>query len=366
MMKLHPSSTLKKRLTKIPNCKEMQTVIIPKYLFAGFFFLMVSCLHAQNNSMFVNESVLEIDIYIDMQGLTEDIGEEREYHNGLLVYTDAADKKYKFDIKLRTRGNFRRKPDVCPFPPIKVNFEKDQIENSIFEGADKIKLVTHCNSNDRNAEDYLFSEYLAYKIFNQINNISHRVRLARIRYHDILEVYPDITRYAFFVEKDEQLAERTEMHCLDDIEKLSYKQLNMDYYQLFSVFQFLIGNTDWSVLLPKNITVLNKEDTSQVIVVPYDFDLSYLVKPSYITKNPGINPERNMAKIKSYCQSLDEFSSVIQFIAEKRNSILKLVQDFDLLDRRQKRHVLEVLKAQFDKLEDPESLDGYFEEICYD
>ncbi len=315
--------------------------------------------------LFEQDEIMHISIYADMDALLHDIGEERDYHNGLLLYQEPHGELLKFDIELKTRGNFRRRADVCPFPPIKINFEKDQIKNTLFEGADKIKLVTHCNNLDRSAEDYLMSEYLAYRIFNQLHNTSHRVRLVKVQYHDILRKYKQQYRYAFFVEKAEQVADRTDLQSIES-DHLNMDHLNMNYYQLVSVFQFLIGNTDWSVMLPKNISPLVEADSTNIFIAPYDFDLSFLVRPSYIDKNPGMDPDRSTAKIKAYSQSLDDFQAIIQVISGKKEAILKSVKSFGLLGNRQKKHILKFLEDRFDILEDPDRLPDYFEEYCYD
>ncbi|MDZ7740776.1 MAG: hypothetical protein U5Q03_03245 [Bacteroidota bacterium] len=225
--------------------------------------------------------------------------------------------------------------------------------------------MTHCNNLDRSAEDYLMSEYLAYRIFNQIHNISHRVRLVRVDYHDILGKYRSLSRYAFFIEKSEQLAERADLQYME-CDHLSMDQLNMDYYNLVSVFQFLIGNTDWSVMIPKNITPMAGEDSLNIYIAPYDFDLSFLVRPSYIEKNPGLNPDKSTAKIKAYCQSLDDFQAVIRVVTGKKAAILKSVRKFELLGNRQKKHMLKFLEGRFKILEDPRRLPEFFEEHCYD
>ncbi|MDZ7740775.1 MAG: hypothetical protein U5Q03_03240 [Bacteroidota bacterium] len=86
--------------------------------------------YAQDQMLFGQDKMLHISIYADMDALLNDIGEEREYHNGILVYNGPQGQMLKFDIELRIRGNFRRRADICPFPPIKINFEKDQIKNT--------------------------------------------------------------------------------------------------------------------------------------------------------------------------------------------------------------------------------------------
>ena len=56
-------------------------------------------------------------------------------------------------------------------------------EGTIFEGQDKFRVVTHCRDRDEYEENVL-EEYLAYRIYALLTEISFRVRLARITYGD--------------------------------------------------------------------------------------------------------------------------------------------------------------------------------------
>ena len=71
-----------------------------------------------------------------------DRGEDRSYHKGLLYYlTDHGDTTFR-KVRLKTRGNFRRDPANCKYPPIMVKFGKMKAEDPVFAGQSKLKLVT--------------------------------------------------------------------------------------------------------------------------------------------------------------------------------------------------------------------------------
>jgi hypothetical protein len=335
-----------------------------KNLIVFFLFFLSSVLFAQdkNIGLFEKPGILEITIYADHEKLLNDVGEDRNSHNAFLVYFENGTEK-RLDIELKTRGNFRRQPDICSFPPMRVNFKKKQIEQSIFENCDKIKMVTHCNSDDKNAADKVYAEYLVYKIYNKVNNLSYRVRLLDVVWVDIFNDRKKVRHPAFFIEKTEMLAKRNSKSKLET-KQLSPKSLHPDYYHLFAVFQFLIGNTDWSVLTPKNLDLLASKDSKSVVAVPFDFDLSEMVCPSYAEKTPGFGPNRKEATINAYCETFDEYRSAVQFFIAKKQSIYKLIANFEVLGKVQRNHMLGVLGQQYRKLEDPELLVKYFRDFC--
>jgi hypothetical protein len=90
----------------------------------------------------------------------------------------------KVSVAVRIRGKSR--VEVCRFTPLRLNFAADETADSLFADQDKLKLVTHCRSNNARAENSVLNEYLAYRIFNVISDKSYRVRLLRIHYEDTL------------------------------------------------------------------------------------------------------------------------------------------------------------------------------------
>ena len=80
-------------------------------------------------------------------------------------------------ITLRTRGHARLIQN-CGFVPLRLEFPREAVKGTPFEGHGTLKLGTHCHgSNDY--EQGALREYLAYRIFNLFTPRSFRVRLAR-------------------------------------------------------------------------------------------------------------------------------------------------------------------------------------------
>ena len=93
---------------------------------------------------------------------------EDEYLDGSFSYTDSAGQEVKLDLKLRTRGRFRRQKSTCNFTPIRPNFGKQQVACTEFAGQDQLKLVTHCHTWTKRFDQLVFREYLAYRILQSL------------------------------------------------------------------------------------------------------------------------------------------------------------------------------------------------------
>ena len=149
-------------------------------------------------------------------------------------------------VQVRVRGKSRLR--VCDFPPLRMNFSEDDTGQTVFAEQDKLKLVTHCR-NRTVAEADAIQEYAAYRIFNLISDISYRVRLLRITYRDTDERRSDeqLQRYGFVIESQVGLAERIGGHPAD-VAGVSLQSLDEDQLAAVYIFQYMIGNTDWSLV----------------------------------------------------------------------------------------------------------------------
>src|SRR5258706_7734844 len=68
-------------------------------------------------------------------------------------------------VQLGARGHVRRMKQTCDFVPLRLEFAKDAVKETLFEGQDALKLVVQCR-NAGDFEENLLREYLAYRILN--------------------------------------------------------------------------------------------------------------------------------------------------------------------------------------------------------
>ncbi len=50
---------------------------------------------------------------------------------------------------------------------------------------------------------------------------------------------------------------------------------------LVSMFEYMIGNTDWDLSMIRNVKTIRAPDSGKIILIPYDFDFSGLVSAPY-------------------------------------------------------------------------------------
>jgi hypothetical protein len=192
--------------------------------------------------------------------------------------------------------------------------------------------VTHCKDRSERYEQALLREYLAYRILNQVTDISFRVRLLRITYEDTDARKPARVAYGFVVEHKDRLGKRTGLKVLD-IESTSVSALQPRYMNLVSVFQFLIGNTDFSPIAGSKETcchnhVLFGQDGDLAYSVPYDFDQAGLVNAPYAGPNPRFQLSSVRQRLyRGRCKNMQFLDETLEQYRQQRDSILKLPEE---------------------------------------
>ncbi len=238
-------------------------------------------------NLFKSKDTLKFTITTNIKSLLKDRGEKPIYHNANVSFKTTKGKNLDLPIKIRVRGNFRKDPSNCFFPPLLLNFDKKNKGNSIFNHQNRLKLVTHCIQRDN-----IVKEELIYKIYNLLSENSFKSRLALVTYIDSAGKRKPDLRPAFVIEDETILAKRLLAKPYPKV-RLRQDQLDTLTMATISVFEFMIGNTDWSVPYQHNIKVFYKEN-AMPIPVPYDFDHSGLVNAVYA--NPA--EELNLSSVK--------------------------------------------------------------------
>ena len=230
------------------------------------------------------------------------------------------------NVHIRVRGKSRAR--VCDFPPLRLDFTTNDVAETLFDGQDKLKLVTHCRNYDR-AEADMLQEYVAYRVFNAITPISYRVRLLRIHYVDTDKRLGKkaANRYAFLIESSSEMAARIDAKRTH-AQSVMRGTLDEDYAALVFVFQYLIANTDWSLVLADgadecchNIDLF--EGTSGVLLVPYDLDLAGVVNARYAYPDKSLRISRVTQRLyRGMCMDREQLRSALQHIKSLQSEIL--------------------------------------------
>jgi hypothetical protein len=187
------------------------------------------------------------------------------------------------NVGVRARGNFRR--STCYFPPIKMKIKKKDAKGTIFKGNKKLKLVLPCKLENNN-NDNILRELIAYKLYEVISPYHFKTRRVSVDFEEIKKRKTEkFALNGFLIEDDKNVAERLEsknwdrfMHPMNMIPEASVQN---------NFFQFMIGNTDFSTAYSHNGKLLVNKD-NKFIPVPYDFDMSGIVDPSYAVTNESL------------------------------------------------------------------------------
>ena len=95
---------------------------------------------------------------------------------------------------------------------------------------------------------------------------------------------------------------------------------------IMGLFQYMIGNTDYSVPVLHNVELMAR-DTS-VYPIAYDFDFSGAVNARYATVDPSLSIRRVRDRLyRGYCVPSDAYAPAFALFKAKRDSIYALYRD---------------------------------------
>ncbi len=283
--------------------------------------LVVVCLFAQPavDSLFGTTSPLRISFAITINEIRHSKNDsilkmEKLYYQRPFGLPDSV------QVGLKSRGNFRL--SQCYFPPLWIKITKSHAKGTIFEGNKKIKLVMPCYDKG-SSNTLIVKEYLCYKLYEQVTSYALQTRLVDLN----LTVRKSKNRKttsklkAILIEDVDKAAKRLDCKALPGV-KIVPSALNDTNAARFELFQFMISNTDWSVVMQHNAKLL-VEHNHKYISIAYDFDMSGLVDAPYAVvshiNGEKLNAERVTERIfRGYCHSPELIEWVRQeFLAKK-------------------------------------------------
>ena len=277
---------------------------------------------------------------------------EGEYQNATFTYYLNDSISIKNEIKLKARGVSRKK--YCQFPPIKLKYKGADFPDPYLNSIKNQKLVTHCKTSDE-FEQNLLKEYLIYKFYNTLSEKSFRVKLLLMTYEDTKEKVETITRYAFLIEEPETVAQRNNAFYIDD-ENLGMRYIEPGCMMTLSMFQFMIGNPDWSITGLHNIKLLKSKNVTELLpyAVPYDFDNTGLVNPPYARppEQSGLSSVKER-KFEGICGTQEIYNDIILKFEDQKETFLSYVDDFELLDMDSKNEIKLYCESFYDMLGSP-------------
>lgn len=338
--------------------------IIPAYLkivlySAAFIIISNAVLAAKADSLFQSDDIINIELRSDFSAIQIDRAGNPEYHDGELIYYSESGVPVSLSVRVMARGNFRRDPANCDFPPLFVNFKKNEVSNTLFDNQDKIKLVTPCQK-----EEDVIEEYIIYKMYNLVSDQSMKVRLANILYYDTGSSKELFSKYSFFIEEKEHAAERNNAYEKDVF--MTPYGLNRQNVKNMAVFQYMIGNNEWFITTRHNVIIMQPEDKSVApFAIPYDFDFAAFVNADY-TKPKGVPEDllKNRRVYKGICLTQDELENTFDLYRRLRPEFESVINNMSLVSKSSRRQMIKYIDRFYVVINSSALIKREFLDVC--
>lgn len=316
----------------------------------------------EGDTLFAGDAVLELTLSADFSKLVRDLDEDASVYRPATLRLAGDVPTEPLSVEVKSRGDSRLDPDICRFVQLFVRFS-DDTTGTPFAGQDVLPLTTHCRKN-REHQQYVVQEYLLYRTYRLLTNKALRARLARVRYVDTSGRRGDTVSYAFFTEHFEYLAAR--LGC-EIMEQTGFDARTATPYDagLMEVFQYMIGNTDFSVVYQHNVTLLSCPPDG-IIPLPYDFDSSGVVDARYAVPAPQVKIKSVRQRVyRGLCRSEVTFDAIFARLMDMRPAIYALYENQPGLSRGSLHSTLRYYDKFFKTLANPMSLQKKILDACY-
>ncbi len=249
-----------------------------------------------------------------------------------------------FEVKMRARGNMRKQ--VCYYPPLKLDFKrKDLLEHGLDSSQNKLKLVFQCRSGEAN-DELLMREKLGYALY-QVVQPKYSIQYKQVKIDCTDEGKSKYVLDAMALEDEKHLAKRANGIVIEN-GKLMASALEKDVYQKMSVFEYMIGNTDWSIPNKHNVEMIKVPEFPRVVPIAYDFDYAALVNAPYAVPHESL-PITSIQERYFMGRGVTEADAVLQgkWFADHKSDFYKAVDDCTGLNDKAKKNIKSFLDDFF-------------------
>lgn len=265
------------------------------------------------------------------------------------TYTGSAD--------INARGITRK--ESCTVPPIMINFKNSSSDQ--MKSLHKLKMVCGCASKESD-EQLTLKEFITYKIYNLLTDMSFRVRLVHVTYNDTKGKAKTYTQYGFLIEDVDAMAKRNKCK---ETQKIAFatESTQRDQMTLVALFEYMVGNTDWSVPNYHNIKLMTSREAPNSLpyVIPYDFDYAGLVNAYYAVPAEELQLTSVTERAyRGFARSMEELEATIKIFNDKRESIKNLVMNFEPLSSRSKKETMEYIDEFYKIINNKNTVESEF------
>jgi hypothetical protein len=347
--------------------------------FSIYCFLIVAAGNALAQSpdplLFDTNEILELTMPVDFDSLCRPSETpDCDYTPTVFEYHDADGKQQTLPISIRRREGWRALKTNCQVPTIFVRFTEEDTVGTPFEGQTTLALTSHCGKgismdtvSSRTLPDafesYVGNEYLGYRLYNLLTDVSLRVRFIRITYVNPEDPRRNFTRNGFFAEHFDKLAERLGAQLLPG-NSFDPARLDLNAADQMALFNFMIGNTDWSIEKQDNVFLLRFPDGRDVPVL-YDLDMTGLVNAHYASPAPDLP----IKKVKhryylGFCHPDMDWDALFAQFSGIEGDIMKMIAESPGLGRGDRRESGGYIDTFYDTLDSAEKRKTRIIERC--
>jgi len=260
-----------------------------------------------------------------------------------------------WDIKIRSRGNMRKK--ICHLPPLKLNFPKSTLRYLGFDGHDKLKLVIPCDRG-KTFQQGIYREQMVYRLYQLVDTLAFRTRHVNIVLQNKRKTNYDFD--GFFVEDEHDFSDRTGAQIIEEgivsadaTDRISYLKLMF--------FQYMICNTDWSYYNKHNLRIIHIEGEERVKAVPHDFDYAGIVGMEYAVPHDRM-PINNVWQpfFRGKNVTHEDIEMVEAFYESIKEDIYNTISNDTYLNDRSKKKMLRFIDLFYSTLTDENQWEDKF------
>jgi hypothetical protein len=328
------------------------------FIFAGW---LIFSLQALASDLFESDKVIEVKLTGPLNTLIRKKQNEQPYP--FTIQEDGVD----FQITIFARGNSRK--ELCVFPPLKLHFDTLTPPESAFYAQQDLKLVSHCNKS-QSAQSNTLKEYAAYQFFSELSDAAYRVRLLHIDYADTTGKR-STQKWAYNIDPPAAGANRFGGDRVK-LPALCLTRLDDQQEALVYVFQYLIGNTDWSMVSADNSENCCHngkliEKNQKLLYVPYDFDLSGLVNAGYAHPAGSLPIKRVTQRLyRGFCMDQPTLRSAIVQVRSRQADFKRIVDQLPVISKSERTKMHRFLDRFFKKASNEDKMLKSFEKRCLD
>ena len=242
------------------------------------------------------------------------------------------------------------------------------MRRTLFAKQKKLKLVVQCRDSKR-YQSYLRKEFQAYRMLNQLTNLSYRVRWVEVTFQN-LEGETLRRQPAFFIEHKDRLAKRLDAEIVNK-PHIAKTELDPEQATMMSLFHYFIGNADYSLISSKegscchNAKLFLRSPGTSYLPVIYDFDSSGYVSAPYAITPAQLNLRSVRQRLyRGFCVEDDVFERALEQFQLQRESLLAIATETDFVGQRAAKKGVSYLEGFYDVVDNPKQLNRKVRDVC--